>query len=113
METHHTVVKLCRFTPTHPTCYSDIREGKDFYGSLQHRTRPSVDKCSFCAHLVMKGQKPACVETCVGSARLFGDLNDPKDEVTKLVKTGLAKPLMAHLGTRPNVYYISDIERTG
>jgi Fe-S-cluster-containing dehydrogenase component len=103
----------CPYDARYDVSYSDIREGKDFYGSLQHRTRPSVDKCSFCAHLVMKGQKPACVETCVGSARLFGDLNDPKDEVTKLVKTGLAKPLMAHLGTRPNVYYISDIERTG
>jgi len=102
----------CPYDARYDVTCDDIEKGKEFYGSLTHRTDPSVDKCSFCAHRVMKGLKPACVETCVGSARMFGDLNDPNDDVTKLVSSGVAKPLMAHLGTRPNVYYISDIERT-
>lgn len=89
----------------------DLEQGKGFYGELLHREHPSVDKCSFCAHRVMKGLQPACVETCVGFSRQFGDLNDPNDPVAKIVASGVAKPLMAHLGTRPNVYYISDLER--
>lgn len=90
----------------------DMKQGKDFFGELYHRSRPSVDKCSFCAHRVAEGNKPACVETCVGNSRLFGDLNDPKDPVAKIVASGLAQPLMHHLGTRPNVYYIYDVERS-
>jgi Fe-S-cluster-containing dehydrogenase component len=102
----------CPYDARFDTTYEDVATGKEFYGELHSRAHPSVDKCSFCAHRVMKGLKPACVQTCVGSARLFGDLNDPKDEVAKIVASGIAKPLMAHLGTRPNVYYISDLERT-
>ncbi|BAP54323.1 4Fe-4S ferredoxin iron-sulfur binding domain-containing protein [Thioploca ingrica] len=90
---------------------NDLEQGKGFYGELLHREHPSVDKCSFCAHRVMKGLKPACVETCVGFSRQFGDLNDPNDPVAKIVASGIAKPLMAHLGTRPNVYYINELER--
>lgn len=101
----------CPYDARFDVSYHDIEEGKKFYGEGYER-RPSVDKCSFCAHRVMKGLKPACVETCVGSSRLFGDLNDPQDEVAKMVASGIAKPIMSHLGTRPNVYYISDLERS-
>jgi Fe-S-cluster-containing dehydrogenase component len=57
--------------------------------------------------------KPACVQTCVGSARLFGDLDNPSDPVAQIVMSGAAQPLMAHFGTRPNVYYIEDMKRKG
>ena len=72
-----------------------------------------MDKCTFCDHRVEAGRKPACVETCVGSARQFGDLNDPDDPVAQLVASGVARPLMPHLGTQPNVYYIGDLRRKG
>ncbi len=102
----------CPYDARYEVTYDDIREGKEFYGELQ-RTSPSMDKCSFCAHRVDKGLKPACVETCVGSARQFGDLDNPADPVTQLVASGVAQPLMPHLGTRPNVYYIDDMKRKG
>jgi Fe-S-cluster-containing dehydrogenase component len=102
----------CPYDARYEVTYDDIKIGKEFYGELQ-RTSPSMDKCSFCAHRVDKGMKPACVETCVGSARQFGDLDNPADPVTQLVASGVAQPLMPHLGTRPNVYYIDDNKRKG
>ncbi len=72
-----------------------------------------MDKCTFCDHRVEQGLKPACVETCVGSSRMFGDLDDPEDPVAQMVASGVARPLMPHLGTRPNVYYIDDLKRRG
>jgi len=58
-------------------------------------------------------EKPACVDTCVGSARMFGDMDNPEDPVTQLVMSGVARPLMPHIGTKPNVYYIDDLKRRG
>lgn len=103
----------CPYDARYPITYDDIEQGKAFFGTDFRREHPSVDKCDFCAERVAKGLKPACVETCVGESRLFGDLDDPEDPVAQLVASGLARPLMPHLGTRPNVYYINDLKRNG
>ena len=53
------------------------------------------------------GLKPACVEACPGSARVFGDLNDPGEEIVRMIaenSTGVIKPEM---GTDPHTYYIN------
>jgi len=100
----------CPYRARFELTYGDIKKGTDFYGALK-RTSSGYDKCSFCSHRVDAGLKPACVATCVGSARMFGDLDDPKDPVAKLVANGTALPLMPHLGTRPNVYYINELKR--
>jgi len=44
---------------------------------------------------------------------MFGDLDDPEDPVAQMVASGVARPLMAHIGTGPNVYYIDDLKRRG
>jgi Fe-S-cluster-containing dehydrogenase component len=103
----------CPYSARYEVTYEDVRTGKDFYGSDYRRDVPSMDKCTFCDHRVAMGRKPACVETCVGSARQFGDLDDPDDPVAQMVASGVARPLMAYLGTRPNVYYIDDMKRRG
>ena len=53
---------------------------------------------------------PACVETCPSEALYFGDLNDPKSQVSKLSKSRRAFRLMEELGTEPKVYYLKEGE---
>jgi Fe-S-cluster-containing dehydrogenase component len=49
---------------------------------------------------------PGCVQTCVGRARVFGDINDPNSEVRRLVDTYSTIVLKPGVGTKPQVYYI-------
>lgn len=66
-----------------------------------------ADKCSFCLHRVERGQLPACAQACPAGAIAFGDLNDPKSEVSRLLRTRKHEVLQAEAGTSPNVYYLS------
>lgn len=77
---------------------------------INHETG-KADKCTFCAHRVDVGLLPACVETCVGGARIFGDLNDPKSQVRKLVDQNQVKVLKPEMGTQPHVFYLGLDER--
>lgn len=66
----------------------------------------TADKCDFCAHRVSQGVAPACVNTCVGKARIFGDLNDPNSEISRVLATESVSVLRPEMGTQPSVYYI-------
>lgn len=79
---------------------------------INHETN-TADKCTFCGHRLAVGLLPACVETCVGGARVFGDLNDPDGSARRLLDAnkGQIKVLKPEQGTAPNVYYIGLDER--
>lgn len=77
---------------------------------INHATG-KADKCTFCAHRVDAGLLPACVETCVGGARIFGDLNDPNSKVRHLVDQNKIKVLKPEMGTQPHVFYLGLDER--
>ncbi len=68
----------------------------------------TVDKCTFCLPRISNGLDPACVTTCVGESRNFGDINDPNSNVSKLLKDATSiMRLKEDEGTLPNVYYIN------
>jgi tetrathionate reductase subunit B len=68
--------------------------------------KPIADKCNFCFHRIQAGLLPACVGTCVGQALFFGDLNDPKGEISRLLALHKKEVLRPELGTNPSVFYL-------
>ena len=74
---------------------------------INHSTQ-TADKCNFCVHRLDVGLLPACVESCVGGARIIGDLNDPDSVINQVLEESYddVKVLKPELGTRPHVFYI-------
>ena len=70
-----------------------------------------VDKCSFCHHRTRSGRKPACVESCVGGSRIFGDLDDPKSDVSRYLSTRAHRVLLPEAGTGPRVFYVNQFAK--
>jgi len=52
---------------------------------------------------------PACVQSCPAQAITFGNMNDEKAEVTKLMKDGRAYHVLEELNTKPSVTYLKEI----
>jgi tetrathionate reductase subunit B len=73
--------------------------------------RGVVDKCNACAQRLEVGLEPACVATCVGKSRMFGDLNDPNAEATLALKNAKSVVKLDYenndIDTDPNIYYIN------
>ncbi|OEF98763.1 4Fe-4S ferredoxin [Desulfuribacillus alkaliarsenatis] len=63
------------------------------------------EKCRFCDGYVQGGHRPACVIQCPVEARVFGDLNDPNSEISKVVASENLVRLREELGTEPKIYY--------
>lgn len=91
-------------------CPYGVRSFDPFVKAGGDTTKQAADKCDMCVHRVDNGVEPSCVNTCQGRARIYGDLNDPNSEVSKLVKEhNLAKDanvLLPEEGTNPHVFYI-------
>ena len=88
------------------------------------RERGVVEKCSFCVQRiqevkleaklenrkVMDGEiQPACVQACPGKALVFGDLNDPDSEVSKLFKDERNYHVLEEMHFLPTVGYLTKI----
>ena len=97
----------------------------DPHPQVKKRRKGIVEKCTFCVErldrLEAKAEKEgrpirdeelhlicACVKTCMGRARHFGDLNDPNSTVSKLASSGRAFRMQEELGTNPKVVYLRE-----
>lgn len=67
----------------------------------------NVRKCHFCTNRIEAGLLPLCVTSCLGRATYFGDWNDPKALLNKVIAGRNSEVLKEHLGTRPKVLYLS------
>lgn len=71
------------------------------------RTKGVVEKCNFCEERLADGLPPACVEACKDNkAMVFGDLDDPDSEVSKILNSRYTIRRKPELGTQPGVYYV-------
>lgn len=74
--------------------------------------RGVVDKCNACEQRLDIGQQPACVATCLGGSRMFGDLNDPNSQASlalreaRVVRT-LDIEVREGVDTEPQIYFIN------
>ena len=99
-------IEACPYDARYEYELEDLKKDEFYFGEDARHHQAHVDKCTFCVDRLEEGLEPSCAATCVGHARIFGDLDDPNSEVAKLVNTGKAKPLGPYMGTKPKVYYI-------
>lgn len=88
------------------------------------RERGVVEKCSFCVQRIQdiklqaknEGRPvrdgevvPACVQSCPSKAMVFGDLNDPESEISKMYGNERNYHLLEQLHTLPSVGYLTKV----
>lgn len=87
-------------------CVNACPYGARFYNA----EKGTADKCSACFTRVDRGEAPACVATCVGGARMFGDLNDPDSEVRLAMEGRTVYRPINEIDTQPNTYYLEALD---
>jgi len=80
-----------------------------------------MEKCSFCNQRITVAEihasaenrelkdgevTPACVQSCPSGAMVFGDLNDPNSQVSRLIRLPRGTKLLGELGTSPKITYL-------
>jgi molybdopterin-containing oxidoreductase family iron-sulfur binding subunit len=88
------------------------------------RSRGVMEKCTYCVQRInvarieadKEGRRirdgeviTACAAACPTRAIIFGDINDPEAEVTRLKQSPLDYGLLAELGTQPRTTYLAAI----
>lgn len=91
------------------------------------RARGVMEKCTFCVQRIQLGKLnakkerrrtvdgeivTACAQSCPTKAITFGDMNDPKSEVSKLLKeenADRAYTVLEEINTQPNVFYLTKV----
>ena len=66
----------------------------------------TAEKCNFCANRVENQLLPACVSVCPTECRIFGDLDDPASEVSRIVQHEAFMVRKPEKGTGPKIFYL-------
>jgi molybdopterin-containing oxidoreductase family iron-sulfur binding subunit len=75
------------------------------------RTDGVVEKCTFCVHRTRRGKTTRCVEVCPNRARIFGNLNDPDSDVSRLIASERNFRIKEGLNTGPHIWYVTRSKR--
>ncbi len=106
--------------------YDNIPETEKlaFNPNVTVRMRGVMEKCTYCVQRIEEAKigarretrailpneiKTACQQTCPADAITFGDLNNPKAEVTRLQRSERGYALLAVLGTHPRTTHLGKI----
>jgi len=86
------------------------------------RDRGVMEKCSFCIQRIQLAKieakrdgrqledgdiQPACAQSCPAQAIVFGDMNDPKSEVSQRMTDPRYYRVLEELGVRPSIGYMT------
>lgn len=102
-------VAACPYGARYQYSRADVKTNKAIWGEMSKHPVPHVDKCDLCSERRADGKEPACVATCMGKARIYGDLADPNSAVSQAAKKAVA--LGADYGTKPRILYIPKANR--
>ena len=88
------------------------------------RSRGVMEKCTYCVQRIQAARiqadaqgrpladnepRTACQEACPTQAIVFGDLNNPDSEVSRLKQHPLNYAMLGHLNTRPRTTYLAAV----
>jgi molybdopterin-containing oxidoreductase family iron-sulfur binding subunit len=88
------------------------------------RSRGVMEKCTFCVQRIQEGKlrakkeerklmdgdiQTACQTACPTNALLFGDLNNPETEISKLYDDNRRYLLLEEVGVQPNAFYLTKV----
>ncbi|HEX5431311.1 MAG TPA: 4Fe-4S dicluster domain-containing protein, partial [Bryobacteraceae bacterium] len=88
------------------------------------RSRGVMEKCTYCVQRIREGEiqaekqdrkirdgevQTACQQVCPTRAIIFGNMNDPNSEVSRLKQEKLNYSLLASLNTRPHTTYLAEL----
>jgi Fe-S-cluster-containing dehydrogenase component/formate-dependent nitrite reductase membrane component NrfD len=66
----------------------------------------TAEKCNFCANRLENGLAPSCVIVCPTECRIFGDLDDPEDPLTLLLRENRVDVRRPEARTAPKIFYL-------
>jgi molybdopterin-containing oxidoreductase family iron-sulfur binding subunit len=116
------------------TLAGNLRDKEGMTGDLRRmvlnpdvtiRGQGVIEKCSFCAQRIQAAKlkakyenralleneiQTACSQSCPANAIVFGDMNDQKSELVRLMKSGRRYNLLEELYTMPSVNYLTKIK---
>ena len=79
------------------------------YGHRDVPVRPKgvMEKCTLCPERTAEGKEPMCVACYPAGARVYGDLDDPNSEISRLKRERTVRILLEDMGTEPQVFYFA------